>query len=145
MQKQSTLIYFILIIAGIIFLFSQMIYEANQNFDENYINDSEWKDNYDYIDRVNETVDPLKQKFEVMTDENAGWFSKIWEGISAVPYALIIVVPQMVFGTIVYAITILTDVFTALTIPSKLISLGVVILIVFGIVVAIKFWNKTDW
>lgn len=142
-MKISTFIIFILIIAGVFFTFAQMSMGVNQQFPESPLNSSEWENQYNYIEDINDTFAPLQEAFNTIQDENAGWFSKLSEGITAIPYALLIV-PQAVFGSLFYGGNIIVSFFTLWALPTLIVTLGLVLLSIWGIFKLIEYYNKTD-
>lgn len=143
-MKISTFVMLILIISGVFFTYAEIVREANQNFDEQYLNSSEWEENYDFIDDINETYYPIEQKLKKIQDEDEGWFSKLTEGITALPYAILII-PQSVFGSLVFGSKIIVSFLTAMSIPAKIVTLGLVMLLVWGVFKLIEFFNKTEF
>lgn len=143
-MKLSTMVFFLLIVAGMFFVFASMVDEANTTFpDQSQLNSSEWATQYDYVDSINDTFFPLEKSLKTLQDENAGWFSKLAEGITAIPYAILIV-PQVIFGSLVYGGNMMTGFFTAWGLPQKIIVLGLVILLVWVIFKLIEYFNKTE-
>lgn len=142
-MKLSTFVLFILIASGVFYTFALIIYEGNENIDGNYLNSSEWEEEYDYIDDVNETFAPLEGKLKAISDEDTGWWGKLTAGITAIPYAVLIV-PQSIFGSLVFGSSITVGFLTLLVIPATIISLATVYLIIWGIFKLIEFYNKTE-
>lgn len=143
-MKISTFFIFILIVSGIFFSFAQMVSEANDQYPDNSLNSSDWEDNYDYIDDINETISPLENSLKTIQDEDAGWFSKLTAGITAIPYALIIV-PQIAFGGMEFGGNIVTDFFSVWGLPQTIATIGIVILLVWGIAKLVSHFNKWEF
>lgn len=143
-MKISAFVIFILIVAGVVFTYAELVREANEQYDTNYINSSQWSEEYDYIDEINETVSPLETKLKIITDEDQGWFSRLTSGITAVPY-VILIVPQAVFETLGFAASIIVGFFSVWGLPQKIITLALVILAVWGIFKLIEFFNKWEF
>lgn len=142
-MKISTFTIFVLIISGFFFTYALMVEEANNQFEDTGLNSSAWEDQYDYIDDINETFSPLEQSLKILQDDEAGWFDKIQEGLAAVPYVLIIV-PETVFGSLVFGGEIVVAFFQAWNLPAKIVSLGLVLLLVWAIFKLIEYFNKTE-
>lgn len=143
-MKLSTFVYFILIIAGFFFTYAMMVDEANTAYPtESNLNSSEWVTQYDYVDNVNNTFFPLEKSLKTLQDENAGWFSKLAEGITAIPYAILLV-PEVIFGSIVFGGNIMTGFFTAWGLPQYIVVLGLVLFLVWAIFKLIEYFNKTE-
>lgn len=144
-MKLSTFIMFILVIAGVFFIYAEMVRETNENIEDTpYLNSSEWEDRYNYVEDLNSTFSPLEEKLKTITDEDTGWFSKLTSGITAIPYVLLIV-PTAVFDSLVFGGDLIVGSFTALLIPALILNLAIVALIIWAIIELIKFYNKTDF
>lgn len=141
-MKLSTFVMFILAVSGVFFAFSLMYYEGNQQFGDVNASSAQWNSSYDYLARLNNTVAPLEQKFKTIQDENVGWFSKLTAGISAIPYAVIIL-PQVIFGSIELGGEITTSFLVAIAIPGYLILLVLVGLLIWGIFKLIEVFTQT--
>lgn len=142
-MKLSGFVILILIIAGVFFTFAQITKEINTQFPDSSLNSSQWESKYDYIDDVNETFSPLEQSFKTIQDEDAGWFSKLSAGITAIPYALLIV-PQAIFGSLVYGGNIVVGFFGVWNLPAKIVTLALVILLIWAIFKLVEYFNKTE-
>lgn len=142
-MKLSTFVTIILIISGVFFAYAQITKEINTQYPDSSLNSSEWEDKYDYIEDVNETFAPLESSLKKIQDEDAGWFSKLAEGITALPYAILIV-PQAVFGSLVFGGEIATGFLTIWAIPSAIITLGLVLILVWAIFKLVEYFNKYE-
>jgi hypothetical protein len=132
-----------LIIAGVFFTYSEIVREGNQTIDGSSLNSSEWEDKYDYIDNLNGTFSPLEIKLKSISDEDTGWWGKLTSGITAIPYAILII-PQAIFGSSVLASNVILGFFTAMVLPLKIITLGTVFLFIWGIFKLLEVYNKTE-
>lgn len=101
-----------------------------------------WEDEYDYTNEINESISGLKDKFDIIADEDEGWFSKLTAGISAVPKA-IIVVPVVIFQTISYGLIILVKIGNEVGIPSFVIVFATVAIILIVIFKLVAFWHRS--
>ncbi|MBA7490712.1 hypothetical protein ES702_01255 [subsurface metagenome] len=101
-----------------------------------------WSGKYDYTSGINESISGLKDKFDIIADEDEGWFSKLTAGISAIPKAIVIV-PLVMFKTISYGLIILVEVGTEIGIPSFVTvfaTIGIFTIVVFKLV---AFWHRS--
>lgn len=142
-MKISSFVTIILIIAAVFFIFALMVGEVNDQYPTSSLNSSEYDSQYDYIGNINDTFFPIESAFRTIQDENAGWFSKLSEGITAIPYALLII-PQALFGSLVYGGNIMVAFFTLWNLPAKIITLGIVILLMWGVFKLVEFFNKSE-
>jgi hypothetical protein len=141
-MKFSNFVIFMLIVAGIFFLFALMVSESNEQYPDANINSSEWESQYDHVSEINRTVLPLQDKFEVIQDEDKGFFTKLAAGITAIPYAIIIF-PQVIFGSLELAGDMSLGFLAALAIPAYIITIVLVIMLVWALFKLIEFFNKT--
>lgn len=141
-MKISTFVIFFLFVSAIFFMFSMMYNEGNQQFSDINASSAEWNATYDYYSELNETFTPLETKFKTIQDEDAGWFSKLTAGISAIPYAVIIF-PQAVFGGLAIGSTITTGFLVALAIPGYLILLALLGFLIWGIIKLVELFTQT--
>lgn len=142
-MKLSTFVQYILIVGAVFFLFSLIVTEINTAYPTANISKSEWEDEYDYYDSINETISPLEQKFKVIQDENAGWFTKLTVGISAIPYAVIIM-PQVIFGSLEIGGKISTGFLVALAIPGYIILTIILMILIWALFKLVGFFQQTE-
>jgi hypothetical protein len=121
-MKLSTWIIFLAAISGIFYVFASMTNEANIQYPEAGINNSEWATKYDMTQRLEWLVIPLRDKFANITDVDVGFFTKVVAGITAIPYAIILI-PSAMFSGLGIFTDIITGFFSALGIPPTLILL----------------------
>ncbi len=137
-MKISNAVIFLVIIAGIFFIFALMIEESNTQYPEANLNSSAWKNQFDYIDRINESVDPLRIDLLEISKEDTGWFKKITTGITAIP-KVITIVPATAFNTLVFASLMIGDFFAALKIPQKILTAVILMIFIFLLYKLIEF------
>lgn len=142
-MKLSTFVQYTLIVSAVFFCFALIIGDVNNAYPEAEINTSEWEDQYDYVSDTNSTIYPLEQKFKVIQDENAGFFTKLTSGISAIPYAVIIV-PQVIFGSLETGGNITMGFLMALAIPGYLIVIVVLCTLVWALFKLVGFFQQTE-
>jgi len=140
-MKISTYIMMLLVISGIFFTFALMTQEAKTYYPEAGIDDSDWADKYDFGTSINRTVSPLQKAFEKLGDEEAGWWTKLTAGITAVPLA-IIQIPVVLFQTFVMGGLLITGVFTSLGIPAYLLGIVLIMVLVWGIFKLVEIYQR---
>lgn len=139
-MKIPEFIIFILVVSGIFFTFGMIVSETNSKFPNSTINASEWNESYDFATDLNSTLFPLEQKFKVLEDENEGFFTKLAAGISAIPYAVILL-PRVLFNSIEIGGTISTGFLVALAIPGYIIMLFIIGILVWGLFKLLEFFQ----
>ena len=126
---------------GLVFaVVASIISDFETQYPDVTINKS-WEEQYNYADEINDSVISLKEKFDLIGDEDIGWFSKLAAGITAVPIA-IVTVPVVLFKTVSYGITIISSLGTEIGVPAFVTYFAVIailIIIVFGLV---SFWHR---
>lgn len=140
-MKISTFIFFLLVISGFFFIFGLMSQEGANLYPSANINDSEWRNQYDYVDEVNETIAPMQTAFEDIQDENKGWFSKVVSGIAAVP-AAVVAIPTLVLGSFTSFGSLVSGLFLTLKVPPYLLLLVLVMVIVWGVFKLIEVYQR---
>ncbi len=101
-----------------------------------------WEDKYDYTEEINESVYGLKTRFDIIGNEEAGWFSQLTAGIAAIPLAIIFV-PVVVFKTMSYAVIILSSISAEVGIPPFVTVFAIVAIIVVLIFGLVSFWHRS--
>ena len=142
MGKLSIFVSVILVVGLTFAVIGSIVDDFEDSYPDIDVNTS-WSDEYDYSERVNDTVYDIKEDFDVITDEDKGWFERLGAGVTAIPEA-IIVVPSIIFKTFVYAVTIMTDVGEEVGIPPFVITFGVVALIVGIIFILVSYWRRYE-
>ena len=135
---------YVMIILGIGLTFAivgSVVSDFETNYPEKSI-DTSWENKYDYQVRINNSVSIIKEKFDIIRNEEKGWFSKITAGITAVPLAIIFV-PRVIFTTTSYGIEIFSNLSSEVGVPIFVQVFGItafVVLVVFGLV---QFWHRS--
>lgn len=131
-----------MLMVGLVFaMVGSIINDFETQYPDINVNTS-WEDEYDYRDEINESVSSLKDKLDIITDEEEGWFSKIAAGITAVPRAIILV-PVVMFETISYGLIILVKVGNDIGIPSFVIAFTTIAVILILIFKLISFFQRS--
>lgn len=145
-MRFTTLIIFILILGGVFLGITVISDDLNTNSavsGTEQINTSYWVGKYNYTNNINTSIGPVIEKFSVLEDEDKGFFSKLSEGIVAIPYA-IIKFAGLVITSIGIMGTVTTTGLQQLKIPPAIIYVILAIITVFGIAKLLQFFNKTD-
>lgn len=141
-MKISTFVQYTLMVGAVFFIFAIVVSDVNDGYGTE-INKTTWEDEYDYVSDLNSTVSPLEQKFKVIQDEDAGFFTKLTEGITAIPYAVIIF-PQVVFGSLEIGGNITTGFLAALAIPGYLITIVILAILIWALFKLLEFFQKSS-
>jgi hypothetical protein len=155
-MKISSFIMFLLFISAIFAVYGLMVHEANQQYTDtilNYvpINSANWSDGgatgvagggqFDFVNGINGTIGPLQNKFKTITNEDEGWFSKLTAGITAIPYAVLLV-PDVLWNTMVMGTLIIGAFFGVLNIPVWFIIAASVGVLVWAIFKLLEFYQR---
>ena len=139
-MKLSGYITIILMIGLCFAIFASMINDFGTEYPDIDVNTS-WGSEYEYSSEINDSVDDLKDKFDVITSEE-GWFGiKIYTGAQIILGAVMFV-PKTIMSTVVYAMTILTGVGAEIGIPAFVIvfaTVGFFVTIIFKLV---SYWHS---
>ncbi len=139
-MKISSYILIILMVGLIFSVVASIISDFETQYPEITINKS-WEEKYSYIDEINESVISLKEKFDIIGDEDIGWFSKLTAGITAIPIA-IVTVPVVLFKTVSYGIIIITSLGEEIGIPAFVIYFAIVAIIIIIVFALVSFWHR---
>lgn len=142
-MKISSVIGFLAIVGGIVFIMAMMVTEGGEKYDVN-INKSDWESSYNYVNDINNSLNPLIEDFNKITDtseDSGGWFSKLVSGISAIPKA-VIAVPSVIFSSIVSTKEITGNVLTSLKVPTEIILIAFVIISVWVVFKLIELYQR---
>lgn len=144
-MKASSVLYFILIVAGFMTIFALFANDMNTQYDDpgtHRVNISAWEGKYNYSDTVNGSVGRLKSNFDTITDTDKSWFTKIGAGIVAIPYAVILY-PLAIFDGLSSFGNILTSMASAIGVPPPLIYIGLIFLVVFAVNKMLEFFQRS--
>jgi hypothetical protein len=142
-MKISVFVSYILVVGAIFFTFALIVTDVNNSYPEADINKSEWEDEYDYVSDLNSTISPLEEKFKVIQDENAGFFTKIGAGITAIPYAIIIF-PQIVFGSLEIGGKMTTGFLAVLAIPGYIVIVVIISTLIWALFKLVEFFQRSQ-
>ena len=131
----------ILLIGLIITTVGFIVSDFETQYPEVDVNTSSWSGKWNYADDLNESVTSIKEKFEVLGDPERGWFSKLAEGITAIPEAVILVAKSM-FSATVKGVLIITEVGLLAGIPIEIYSIGIVALIIIIVFKLVEWWRR---
>lgn len=152
-MKISTAIMFLIIISAVFTIFGLMVKEANTSYtgSEGYIpiNSSEWSNQndvgntgkYDFVTSLNTNITVLQDKWKQIKNPDEGFFSKIAAGLTAIPYAIMLV-PDVVFTSLEMAGNVVTGFMTVLGIPTWFVVAGAVMLLIWGVFKLLEFFQR---
>jgi len=141
-MKISSLIMYLLMVGVVFFSFALISTDINNYYPETAINSSEWDGEYDYVQRLNDSVNPLKEKYEVIEDEEQGWYTKLWAGISAIPYAVILF-PRVLFSGLAIGSEAFSNFLYALAIPSYIILALLIGMMIWAMFKLLEFFQRS--
>ncbi len=139
-MKISTLFSILLITGMIIFVMSQMVSEADENYSVD-INQSEWQGKYDFAQEVNESVNPVIVSINTITNQEAGWLEKVGAGFTGIVSAVTLL-PTLVWEGGKMGGTLITGLANSFGIPSYITLVFLIMLIVWGIFELIQFFQR---
>ena len=129
-MKLSVYLSSLLVVGVIFFVFATMIDESNSALGTD-INNSAWKNQYDYVTSINSTLSPIEAKLKTI-DQDDSWFSRLTAGITAIPYAVITFVVGIFTGFSVGG-AIATGFLTMFGFPAYIITVVIMIIISWGV------------
>ena len=132
----------ILLMVGFCFaLVGSVVNDLETQYPEVDINSS-WEDQYNFADEINESASSLKEQFDIIGDEDVGWFSKIAAGIYAIPKAVIFI-PSILFQIVSYGVEVTTSLGSQIGIPEFVLYMGGIAIIVIVIFAVTSFWHRS--
>jgi len=139
-MKISSYILIVLMVGLVFAIVGSIVSDFGTQYPDIIINKS-WEDQYNYADEINESVISLKEKFDIIGDEDVGWFSKLAAGITAIPIA-IITVPVVLFKTVSYGITIITSLGTEIGVPAFVTYFAIIAILIIIVFALVSFWHR---
>jgi len=142
-MKISSVITFLAIIGGVIFIMANMITEGSEKYDVR-INKSDWESSYNYVNDINQSLNPLIEDFNKITDtseESGGWFFKLVSGIAAIPKA-VIAIPSVVFSSVVSAKEITGSMLKSFKVPGEIILIVFVVISIWVVFKLIEIYQR---
>jgi hypothetical protein len=116
-MKISSFIIFLIFVSMIFATFGMMVHESNNTYSTTMpdyvpLSSGNWSDggstgvagggNYDFVESINFVIIPLQTRWAAIIDVDTGFFTKLVAGISAIPYAIVLL-PSVLFATIAMA------------------------------------------
>ena len=133
----------IILMVGLVFAsIGSIVHDFETQYPDIEVNTS-WEDEYNYADEINQSMGKLKEKFDIIGDEEEGWFSKMTAGITAIPRALIFVV-SATFTTVSYGIIMLTQISTDMLIPGFIVVFATTAIFVIVIFKLVAHYSKSN-
>lgn len=139
-MKISTLITILLMVGVFIFVVVSMLIETEDNYDVE-INKSAWQDQYDFANDVNESIYPIKESIDGITDEESGWLERVGSGFTGI-VAAVTFLPTMVWDLGRMGGNLVSGIGTVLHLPSYMIFVFVLMLLVWGVIKLIEFFQR---
>jgi len=131
----------ILLVGLVITTVGLIVSDLETQYPEVNVNTSSWAGKWNYADDLNDSVNSIKEKFEVLGDPERGWFSKLAEGITAIPEAIILVAKSMFFAT-AKGVIIITDIGFLTGVPPQIYAVGIVALIIVIVFKLVEWWRR---
>lgn len=131
-----------LVMVGFVFLaISLASSDLNSQFPTNPINTSAYSGRYDATSSLNSSISAIQERFNVITDEDRGFFTRLGAGIVAIPYAVILF-PKAVLTGLGALGDMITDFSLVIGIPPAAAYMLIFIATLFIIGLLIKFFQK---
>ena len=122
---------------------STTINELNDEYSNNPLNNSRFEGKYNYANTLNSSVSAIQEKFDIIADDDAGWFARLGAGIVAIPYAVMLI-PKAILTGLGSANSMLVEVGEIVGVPREVIYIVTFLLVIFIIGMLIKFFQKNE-
>lgn len=145
-MKISELLIFVVLVGLIFLAFTTLAGTINNDYivktGGDKINTTLWDDKYNYTNKINDSVSPVLEKLQIVGDPEEGWFTRLANGLIAIPQGIISFVTLGV-QSIGFTNTVLSSFAVAVNIPSAFV-MGIIVIITTLIVIQlINFFNKS--
>lgn len=155
-MKISSMIGFLVVISALFAIYGLMVHEANDTYSAtipNYVplDSTNWSDSgssgvagggkFDFVEKINGTIMPLQDKWKLIKDPDQGFFSKLVAGITAVPYAIMLV-PDVLFASISMAGDVITTFLSVLNIPTWFTIAGLVMVLIWAVFKFLEYYQR---
>lgn len=141
-MKISVFVVVLLMVGVILFVMVQMVKEAEEIYDIE-VNKTEWEGKYDYAADINESMQPIKESIDSISDEEKGWLEKVGAGFTGI-IAAVTFLPALIWNTGKLGGELITGLGSSLGIPSYLILVFIIMLTVWGIFKLIAFLQRWE-
>lgn len=139
-MRISVFVSTLLIVGLVMFMVIQMVNESEEHYDV-AINKTEWENQYDYAQQINNSISPIKNSIDTITNQDSGWLDKVGAGFTGIIKAVTFL-PGLVATSIGMASGMITGIGTWLGLPSYFIFVGIVLLIAWGVFELIEFFQR---
>lgn len=139
-MKISTFITTLLVVGILLFVMISMMQESETHYGVD-INKTDWEDKYDFASEVNESIYPVQRDLEKIANEETGWLEKVGAGFTGI-IAAVKVIPTMVWEMSKMGTTLIVGMGKTLGIPSEIIYIIIIMLVVWGIIKLIEFFQR---
>lgn len=148
MVKMVTFAGMILLVSAIFIIVGFMLDDFDSYYIDSGISDAQklnstYRTGFDETDSLNSTVSPIKEAFDDIGDEDAGWWEITLGSLEALPIA-IISLPGVFFSILAIGISQLTTFSLNLNIPSALALVGVVGILIYGLFKMVETFRRYD-
>lgn len=141
-MKISTVVIMLTIIGVFLSVMIGMIQEGEEKYGVD-INKSEWENEYQFAESINNSVAPIQKSILTVEDEEKGFLEKVGEGFTGI-IAAITLVPRMLIETSALGGNLLTGLGRTLGWPSYIIYTLLIILIVWGVFKLIEIFQRYE-
>lgn len=141
-MKISDYITILLVVGIIFFVIALMVTEAKDKYDVD-MNTSTWENQYDYATTVNESIGPLQEDLDKLSNQETGWLTKIGAGFTGIISAVTLL-PNLMWSGFYMGGLLITGIFSSIGVPAYIIGVFTIMLTVWGIIKLIEFlqrWN----
>ena len=141
-MRSSGIIMMILMVGLVFTIFGFIISDLQQQYPDNDIDNSSWIGFYsqEYTEQINESATSLQRDLEQISDES-NWFTKIGQGIIAIPNAVLQVF-SIIIASMVNGAKIFIEAGSVFGIPTAIMVFGTVALIVVLVFSLINWWHS---
>jgi len=141
-MKISTFVMMLLMVSVILFAMISMVKEGERIYSVD-INKTEWEDQYDFVNSVNDSVSPIQESLLTIEGDDVGFLEKVGAGFTGIISAVTFL-PRMVIETSVLGATLIAGLGSAFGLPQYITYALLIALIVWGVFELIKVYQRWD-
>ena len=139
-MKISTFI-FALLFVGMVITVMLLTVRDTESFYGVEVNTSLIEGKYDYASSLNDSIYPIQESIDKISDQDQGWLSKVGAGFTGIISAVILL-PSLVWKTFFLGGSMITGGLGSLLIPASIIAILLLALTIWGVIKLIEFFQR---
>ena len=139
-MKVSTFVTMLLGVGIVIFVMINLVSQSEEVYNIE-VNKTALEGQYDFASDINNSVAPIKQSIDDITSEETGWLTKVGSGFTGIISAVTFL-PSLVWNMGAMGTSLINGLGLILGVPPYLISVFIIMLIIWGIIQLVQFFQR---